>query len=451
MTDFRTIADRIAAEIASGTLKPGDRLPPQRTFAYRHGIAVSTASRVYSELVRRGLVTGEVGRGTFVSGQAPAPVRNLIEPVYEAPHDRIDLELNYSVLPEIPEMVAPIMKSLSDPRMLAEVLQPNAMRGGPEIRRHAAAVVAAGGWQPDPDRIALAGMGRQAIAAAVSTVAAPGDRIGIERMTYPVAKVKLARLGIRAVPLAMDEHGVTPQAIEEAASHGRLSGIYLQPTLHNPLGITMPGARRAEIAGALRKHDIIAIEDRVYAFLHDSAPPPLAAFAPDHTIVVDSLSKRVATGLTLGFVVTPAGRLRQAASVALQSGGWRPQTYALLAAGRIMAEGLVETLVARRREDAAARQALVRNRLAGVTLRGDPRSYHLWLELPDGWRADTFVAAAWRRGVAVMPAASFAAGPGHAPNAVRLALASPPMARLAAAAEILAGLARGHPDETIVE
>ncbi len=77
--------------------------------------------------------------------------------------------------------------------------------------------------------------------------------------------------------------------------------------------------------------------------------------------------------------------------------------------------------------DAAARQALVRDRLAGFSLRGDPRSYHLWFELPEGWRAETFVAAAWRRGVAVMPAAPFAAGPRHAPNAVRLAPASPPM------------------------
>ena len=72
MTDFRAIADTIAADIASGALKPGERLPPQRDFAYRHGIAVSTASRVYAELVRRDLVSGEVARGTFVRGE-PKP------------------------------------------------------------------------------------------------------------------------------------------------------------------------------------------------------------------------------------------------------------------------------------------------------------------------------------------------------------------------------------------
>ncbi|RZK81797.1 MAG: GntR family transcriptional regulator, partial [Methylobacterium sp.] len=54
VTDFRSISDGIAAEIASGALPAGTRLPPQRQFAFERGIAVSTASRVYAELTRRG-------------------------------------------------------------------------------------------------------------------------------------------------------------------------------------------------------------------------------------------------------------------------------------------------------------------------------------------------------------------------------------------------------------
>jgi len=69
-SEYLKLADAITAEIADGTLKPGDRLPPQRNFAYERKIAVSTAGRVYTELLRRGLVVGEVGRGTFISGDA---------------------------------------------------------------------------------------------------------------------------------------------------------------------------------------------------------------------------------------------------------------------------------------------------------------------------------------------------------------------------------------------
>ena len=89
--EYLKLADTVASEIANGALKPGDRLPPQRSFAYQRKIAVSTASRVYTELLRRGLVVGEVGRGTFVSGETRRGVAMPIEPRGA----RIDLEVNY--------------------------------------------------------------------------------------------------------------------------------------------------------------------------------------------------------------------------------------------------------------------------------------------------------------------------------------------------------------------
>ena len=95
-SEYLKLADTIAAEIADGTLKAGDRLPPQRNFAWERKIAVSTASRVYSELLRRGLVVGEVGRGTFISGDAKRGVTAPSEPS----GIRIDLEFNYPLRPD---------------------------------------------------------------------------------------------------------------------------------------------------------------------------------------------------------------------------------------------------------------------------------------------------------------------------------------------------------------
>src|SRR5215203_4261217 len=90
---YMKLADGVAAEIGAGRLKAGDRLPPQRAFAYERGIAVSTASRVYSELLRRGLV-GEVGRGTFISGQSLRGAAAAKKPG----NARVDLEFNYPTL-----------------------------------------------------------------------------------------------------------------------------------------------------------------------------------------------------------------------------------------------------------------------------------------------------------------------------------------------------------------
>src|SRR4030081_612530 len=109
--EYVRLADAVAAEIATGALKPGDRLPPQRSFAYERKIAVSTASRVYTELLRRGLVVGEVGRGTFIAGEAR---RGMAAPG-EPRGIRIDLEFNYPALANQTALIAKSLEGLEKP------------------------------------------------------------------------------------------------------------------------------------------------------------------------------------------------------------------------------------------------------------------------------------------------------------------------------------------------
>ncbi|MFE2161213.1 PLP-dependent aminotransferase family protein [Streptomyces lydicus] len=439
MDDYRAIAEGVAADIAAGRLRPGDRLPPLRRFARDRRIASSTAARVYRELGRRGLTVGEVGRGTFVRAAAPTVEPALAEPGEAA----VDLEINFPVLPEQPALLAKSLEPLLRPDALAGALRAVGAAGTAAARQAAAAHLARGGWAPDPGRLLFAGNGRQALAAALAALVPAGERLGVEALTYPVVKGIAARLGVTLVPLAMDEHGLTPGALRAAAP---LRAVYLQPTLHNPLGHTMPDSRRAELADVLAELDLYAIEDAIYGFLRDDLPP-FAAHAPERTFVVDSLSKRLAPGLSLGFLTVPAGRTQDAAA-ALRSGTWTASRFALEAATRWMADGTAAAVEEAKRGDAAARQRLVAERLAGFRVRADPHAYHCWWELPEPWRADTFVAAAARRGIAVTPAGAFAVGTGHAPNAVRLALASPSHGALAEALGVLGELAHGSPEDT---
>src|SRR5579885_1876090 len=133
-SEYLKLADTIAAEIAAGTLKAGDRLPPQRNFAWERKIAVSTASRVYAELLRRGLVVGEVGRGTFISGDAgvaaPSEPRGV----------RIDFEFNYPILPDqTGALVAKSLDGLEKPSALDAALRQATSVGTPAVRDAAAA------------------------------------------------------------------------------------------------------------------------------------------------------------------------------------------------------------------------------------------------------------------------------------------------------------------------
>jgi DNA-binding transcriptional MocR family regulator len=93
-----------------------------------------------------------------------------------------------------------------------------------------------------------------------------------------------------------------------------------------------------------------------------------------------------------------------------------------------------------KRLDARARQKLAADRLSGFDIQANEKCYHLWLTLPAHWRSQTFVAAAARRDIALTPSTTFAVSPGHAPNAVRLALAAPTMEQLDTGLRTIAGM-----------
>ncbi|MDI3384727.1 PLP-dependent aminotransferase family protein [Streptomyces sp. B-S-A8] len=447
--DFRRIADAVAADIARGRLRPGDRLPPQRLFARRRRIAPSTASRVYGELVRRGLVVGEVGRGTFVRAVPEPTGRALTEsPVLPT---GVNLELNYPSAPGQSELLSASLAPLLRPDVFAEATQTAAAAGTPAARAAASALLACGSWRPAAERVLFTGTARQAIAGALAALVPPGGRVGVEALTYPVVREIAARLQLTLVPLTSDAHGVRPEAVAAAHRGAPLSALYVQPTLHNPTCVTMPEARRRDLAATVRELGLPVVEDRIWSFLYpgtaDAArtvPDPFAAFAPEWTYVVDGLSKRIAPGLSVGLLVTPGPEDEQVAA-ALRSGGWTAGRFALEAATRWLTDGTADRLARGKRADAAARHALVTACLTGHDVHTDPYAYFAWWRLPAPWRGETFTAAAAAQGIAVTPGSTFAAGATTAPDAVRIGLASPPYDVLETALRRLVAIAETGP------
>ncbi|MFJ2771166.1 PLP-dependent aminotransferase family protein [Streptomyces sp. NPDC087300] len=460
--EFRRVADEVAAEIGRGALRPGERLPTQRAFARARGIANSTAIRVYGELTRRGLVVGEVGRGTFVRAAAPgtgaAALTERVAPDAAVPGGGtagpppgVNLELNYPVTAGQSELMSKGLAPLLRPDVLLDATRTAAPAGTPQAREAAARVLARAGWRPDPERVLFAGNGRQAIAAALASLCGPGGRAGVEDLTYPLVRSIAERIGVRLVPVATDGEGLIPAALAEAHRSAPLAAVYVQPTLQNPLSVTAGDRRRAQLAAAVREYGIVAVEDTTWAFLAPEAPAPLAAYAPERTVLVDSLSKRLAPGLTVGMLAAPPELLGTLAD-GLRSGAWTAPAFHLEAAVRWTADGTVAAVVDAKRADAAARQRILHERLgadaagrvrAGGRIRTDPRAYYCWWDLPSRWRAETFVAAAAARGVAVTPGPAFAAGGQRVPDAVRIGLASPPPEVLGAALGVLAEVVSG--------
>lgn len=443
MAEYLAIAEQLAADITEGRLRPGERLPTQRAFAHSRGIATSTAFRVYARLVKMGLVTGEVGRGTYVRTADPIVGPALAEPALA----RIDLETNFPILPDQHVLMSRVLGSfVRRPDSLDRALHAVNAQGTAANRAAIASALSYGGWKAKPESLLFAGNGRQALTAAFSALVPAGGRIGFEALTFPVAKAAALRLGFTTAALSGDEQGVTPSALTAAHRHAPLHAVYLQPTAQNPTGTTMSNARRNEIVATvsrLKRPDnapVHIVEDAVYSFLEPRAPLPLAALAPDMVVLVDSFSKRISPGLSIGVISAPrALHLRLIA--ALRSGGWGPTAFPLEVATRFASEGTLSALEDAKRSDAVARQEIASRELAGLSVRRNPSTYHLLLDLPEQWRAEVFALAMARRNIAVTPAAAFAVMPAHAPNMVRIALANPDVATLSSALAIVKGVA----------
>jgi DNA-binding transcriptional MocR family regulator len=416
--DFSQIADAVAMKIASGALAVGERLPPQRTFAFEHGIAASTAGRVYGELLRRGLVVGEVGRGTFVSDRR---VEARLGSELERHETRIDLDFNFPILPDQAARISASLANLHA-RGMDQALRPPTASMLAQARQVTAAHLTRGNFVPQPGNIAFTAGGRQAIAATISTLVPTGGRLGVEAITYPMVKSIAQRLGVTLVPIPVDAEGLDVAALVKSHQQHSLSAVYVQPALHNPLGTSLSGKRRTALAAFAKTTDVPLIEDHVYGFLGDAEP--LALLAPEHCFVIDSLSKRIAPGLPLGFIIAPASMSAKLQSV-VRGGGWSAAGYGIAAGCCLMADGTVAGIERDKRADAMVRQRHSKEILSGFDARADQRTYHTWLMLPPEWRADVFTAIAARHGVAVTPSSAFTVMPGHAPNAIRLALGAP--------------------------
>ena len=423
---YLKVADEVAAEISMGLLAEGEQLPPQRQFAYARGIATSTASRVYEELVRRGLVLGEIGRGTFVRAADGQREATLVEPV-SVP---IDLEHNYSVRNSHIDEIMKTLNDISVDTSSENFLTPMGAIGWKNSQKTAARYLGVKGWFPKPSSIMFVGNGRQAIAAALSALTKPGDPIGVEAVTYPVLIGIAQKMGLVLVPLEMDEFGVTPDAITDGFNKHGIRALYLQPTLQSPTAITMNGERRQEVAQVIEKLDIPTIEDGVYNFLGQEKP--LCSYAPSNIIFIDSLSKSLAPGVALGMISSPP-KYYEKIKTSVQFGAWTTSGLLLTIGTRLMSDDAIKKIIFDKRSDARVRQNIVRKMFSDFDISGDPRAYHVWIPVPNNKKCDLFTSRMHRMGIALTPGSAFSAMKGVVPNFIRLSLASPEQDQLVVA------------------
>lgn len=365
----------LAADIASGRLPQGARLPPQRDLAAALGVTVGTVTRAYAEAARRGLVQGEVGRGTFVTVRGDES-------------SLVDLSLN--AIPPYP-FEGELMASLDPPAGAARgtLIEYPARGGAPAHRELGSRWLRRRGLQIPADQITLTVGAQHAILTALAITCSPGSPILVETLTFGGMLAASRLLGLHPHPVAIDSEGLDPDALDRACRTTGARTLYIQPSLHNPTGASASAERRAAILEVVARHGLTVVEDDVYGFLVPERNP-LCADLEGRWCLVTSLSKSVAGGLRVGWLAVS----RELTSRALEA-SWAtvlaPVQLPTAVAGRLIEDGTAGRIVAWKRAEMRERQALARRVLPGVPSAVHPASPHAWLPLPRPWRSAAFI------------------------------------------------------------
>ncbi|MBX8569899.1 PLP-dependent aminotransferase family protein [Pseudomonas cichorii] len=423
---YKAVVDALATDIRAGKLSPGARLPTHRELSKREGVALVTASRIYAELEQMGLVSGEVGRGTFVR-ETSLPLSHGIDQQNVAA-GMIDLNFNYPSLPGQAELLRTALRQLALSGDLESLLRYQPHGGRLHERASVARYLLERGLVVEPPQVLLVNGAQHGLAVTLMALLRPGDVIAADALTYPGFKVLAEALHLEIVVVPSSENGLDLSALERLCKRRPVRAIYTMPTLHNPLGWVMPLSERERLAAIARKHDLTIIEDAAYAYLVEAAPPPLATLAPERTVYVSGFSKSVATGLRVGFVAAPP-QLIPNLERTIRATTWNTPGVLTAIVTAWLDDGTVARLEVEKRQDAQSRQALAAAVLEGVRYVSHPSSYFLWLPLTEDARADQITMALMQEQISVSTAEPFSTS-AHVPHAIRLALGSADMKSL---------------------
>ncbi|PDT29012.1 GntR family transcriptional regulator [Rhizobium sp. L9] len=404
---YLRLADSIESAIASGALPAGSKLPPQRNLAYDIGVTIGTIGRAYALVHERGLIAGEVGRGTYVLNRAEMPPGEQTDALavslggtrfQDAPADKIRFDT--TAAPDLGQgkIISAILAEIGE-QHLTEISSYS--RSFPRNWFDAGRRwLARSGWTPEVENIVPTLGAHAAAVAVIAAVSAPGDKIVFENLTYTQVSRSARLLGRRTVTVDSDEFGVIPDDFERLCQQQHPKIAFLMPTVHNPTVTIMPYERRAAIAAIARKHSVWLIEDDLYGGMADDETPLIAALAPDRTFLVNGLSKSVAAGVRGGWVACPPHFAQRIKVTHRMVTGGLPFILAETCA-RLVESGRAHEIRKEVIGELSRRAHLAREHLQGFDFAWHPHAPFLWLKLPEPWMSGTFKNAAFRDGVLV--------------------------------------------------
>lgn len=433
-TLFEEVVEHVSAQLKSGALRAGDRLPSVRGLSRGRGVSVTTVLHAYRRLEDEGLVEARPRSGYFVREAMPpmpAPrtgrgslrsrqvrTQDLIRTVLTANRDAglvpfSDASPSSDWLPlgRLHRLTARAMRR--DGELAGMSIEP---QGLAPLRQAIARQMVDAGCPTAPEAIIVTNGCIEALSLALRAVARAGDTVVIESPVYYGIPLMLQRLGMRAleVPVSADggmDLGALTRVLERETPAAAIVGANFQ----NPVGAAMDDGDKRRLTELLARHRVPLIEDDLYgdlAYPGRPRPKALKAFdAAENVLYCSSFSKTLAPGYRIGWIAPgrwfdmvwqlkmttslgSAAPVQLGVAEFLDTGAYRHHLRQL--------QGRLQTSVQRARDVIARHWPPVR-----VT---QPRGgYLLWAELPATVDAVALYQEALARGVGLTPGPIFSA------------------------------------------
>jgi len=458
---YRQLFARIAEKIRSGELARGERLPATRELAGQLGLNRTTVSAAYELLEAEGLISGQVGRGSFVTGHLSAngvDWSQLLERSEGAAGGPAGFD--QSVVSFVMSRPSRALFPLDEFRAscstvlaradLADVLQLGSPGGYGPLRRHLLEEARTQGLAGPGDDLIITNGCQQAMDLICRVLLRPGDAVAVEDPIYPGLKNLLVGMGARLIGIPVGTDGMELGPLERVLEREKPRFLVVTSNFQNPTGTTLPLASRQALLEAANAAGVPIIENDAYGELRYSGEALPAIKSLDQgvgTVLLRSFSKISFPGLRVGWAVGPkplVDRLRQAKEAAdlhtdqlsqavlldfVESGRLEAHRARVLQAG---AERLAATLD-------ACRQFLP----AGTRWTKPEGGMNVWVRLPEPLDAGELLSRAQKEGVAYLPGRYFAVSR-HEPGALRLSFAGLPPDQIQAGLAVLGRIVTGE-------
>lgn len=389
--------------VQSGRLPPRTRLPSTRTLAADLGIARNTVAEAYAQLVAEGWLTAQTGSGTWVSdgfAATSAPRRT---------ETAMPRRLRYDLTPGAPDVssfpraawAAATRRAL--PNAPSDAFGYGDVRGLGALREELATYLArARGVRADPQNIVICAGFIQGLGIIAHTLKNRGaTTIAVEEDGHRLHRNVVADTGVRIRTIPVDASGAQVDRLS-----GDCNAVVLTPAHQFPHGVPLaPERRRAVVRWAADNAAVVIEDDYDGEFRYDrQAIGALQPLSPHHIVYAGTVSKTLAPGVRLGWLVVPPRLVPEVDAVKRVCGGphgvVEQLTFAeLIRSGAYDRHVRQRRLVYRRRREQLV--AGLRRHAPWVKLSGMSAGLHVVLTLPTGLTEQAVVERTAQAGVAI--------------------------------------------------